>query len=217
MLSNIYALYRVVNTFVDLFFEVPQWPERHPPPQPASTAIADTEPAPKKGRRLTLADRYVILDLHRNNPEMPYAEIARLCKVDRHTARMTILAAGRGAVDLMAGYAEPMLRDWIGASTQASARGDHRPAKEWLLHAGILDPLPDAGKGNGPAVVIINAPMPGMPGYAEVRGTIAPTVIQPGRVAEGQPGQTLGANPQNPATPDGVAPDKRNTPSASAD
>ena len=130
-----------------------------------SPTIAGAEKTPKRIRRLTLADRYAILELHRSNPEMPYTEIGRLLKVDRQVVRLTVLAANRTALDLMASYTEPMLKDWIGASTQASARGDHRPAKEWLLHAGILDPLPDAGRGSGPAVVIINAPMPGMPGY----------------------------------------------------
>jgi len=192
--------------------------------EPVSPAIAPVPAEGKtprgRGKRLTLADRYLILELHRKNPETPYTEIARLTGVHKETARLTILAASRSVVDLMAGYAAPMLDQWIAASTQASARGDHRPAKEWLMHAGIIDPLPDAGKGNGPAVVIINAPMPGMPGYVpEVRGTgyevrslDASQVMHQNR-AIGAPGDRQGDQPtdQNPGDPEAFPLDKRTT------
>jgi len=89
----------------------------------------------------------------------------------------------------MAAYAEPALRAWLQAQGVAAVRGDHRPARDWLMHAGVIDPLPDAGKGSGPAVVIINAPMPGMPGYVP-----SPSVID---VPSAGP-----AGAQNPVTPD---------------
>jgi hypothetical protein len=147
---------------------------KNPQPKPLNPAEPGTPPKRKAdrgpGKRLTYSDRYRLLELHRANPEWSYVKLAEAAGVNPETARLSVLAASRSAVDLMAAYAEPMLRAWIKAGLLASLRGDHRPAKEWLMHAGILDPLPDAGKGSGPSVVIINAPLPGMPGYQpEVR------------------------------------------------
>lgn len=143
---------------------------------PKSNATGDgaelTPDAPRRahGRRLSLTDRYRILELHQRSPTLSYRQLARACGVSTETAHRTVLAAGRAATDLMSAYAEPMLRRWIVAAMQAAIRGDHRPAKDWLLHAGVLDPLPDAGRGAGPAIVTVNAPLPGMPG--------GPTVIE---------------------------------------
>ena len=124
-------------------------------------------PARSRGRRLSLTDRYKILELHQRNPTLSYRQLARACGVSTETAHRTVLAAGRAATDLMAGYAEPMLRRWIVAAMQAAIRGDHRPARDWLLHAGCIDPLPDAGKGSGPAIVIVNSPLPGLSGASD--------------------------------------------------
>jgi hypothetical protein len=116
------------------------------------------------GQRLTLADRYKILVLHRTHPTWSTRQLAEAAGVSHETARLTVIAAGKDAAELMAALAEPMIHEWRKAAERASARGDHRPAKDWLLYAGVLEQLPDAGRGPGPAVVIINHPLPGMPG-----------------------------------------------------
>ena len=121
------------------------------------------------GTRLTLADRYKILVLHRAHPSWSTRQLAEAAGVSHETARLTVIAAGKDAAELMAAYAEPVINEWRKAIERASARGDHRPAKDWLLYAGVLEQLPDAGKGSGPAVVIVNHPLPGMPGGAEFR------------------------------------------------
>jgi len=115
------------------------------------------------GHRLTFADRYRLLELHRANPTASYTELATLAGVSPETARLSVLAASKSAVDLMAAYAEPVLRNWLRAIRQAGQRGDHRPARDWLLHAGSIDPLPETLRSTGPSVVIVNAPLPGMP------------------------------------------------------
>jgi hypothetical protein len=141
------------------------------------------------GKRLTFADRYRILELHRANPDWSYVRLATECGVNPETARHTVLAASRSAVDLMQAYAAPMLEDWIGASRKASARGDHRPARDWLLHAGSIEPMPESTRTSGPAVVIINNPLPGMPGYVDTntpRVLAAETTIAGETVAQPQ-------------------------------
>ena len=143
-----------------------------PQPVPTIDAAPSTDPVPPaieppvrrgRGQRLTINDRYRLLETHKLHQDWSYHQLADACGVSVETARLSVLAAGKSAADLMAAHASPMLRQWSIAAKMAAIRGDHRPAKDWLLHAGVLDQLPDAGRGSGPAVVIINAPLPGMP------------------------------------------------------
>ena len=132
----------------------------HPP------ALGAKPPARPRGKRLSLLDRYQLLKLHQLHPEWSMAQLGEAVGCNRETARLVCLASTREAQDLMAAAGSERLADWEQASRLASARGDHRPAKDWLMHAGTIDPLPESGRGSGPAVVILNAPLPGMPGSA---------------------------------------------------
>jgi hypothetical protein len=126
------------------------------------------------GKRLTLAERYEVLEAHRAHPDWSMAQLSENVGVNPKTCRLICLAGSKTIADLMAGYAEPVLRDWIRASRTAGKRGDHRPARDYLLHAGALEPLPETARGGGPAVVIVNNPLPGMPGVPLVgRPTMA--------------------------------------------
>src|SRR5580765_820772 len=116
------------------------------------------------GKRLTLADRYRLLETHKAHPDWTWVQLADATGIGMETCRLTCIAAGKSAADLMAAYAAPMLKEWIGASRQASKRGDHRPARDWLLHAGSIDPMPESSKSLGTSIVIVNNPLPGMPG-----------------------------------------------------
>lgn len=153
---------------------------------PTEADLANHISRKRRGRTYTTLERYQILELHRRNPEMPYTEIARLLGRDAMAVRLVCLAANRTAMDLMAAEADLRLEDWRKASEVAGKRGDHRPAKEWMMHAGALEQLPDAGRGNGPAVVIINSPLPGMPGGVQigVSHALEGRVIQEGDQSE---------------------------------
>ena len=56
---------------------------------------------------------------------------------------------------LMADDALAALSDWRTARNQAAQQGKHTPAKDWLLHAGVIDPIqqPQA-QGSSVTVVI---------------------------------------------------------------
>ena len=127
------------------------------PPRPKGRPRAK-RPA---GQRLNFADRYRLLETHRKNPDWSYSRLAEECGTSVETARVSCIAAGRDAAELMSAFAAPMLKLWQLAARNAAKRGDHRPAKEWLLHAGTIDPLPDAGRGTGTTINIVNAPLPG--------------------------------------------------------
>ena len=124
-------------------------------------AFPKSRPLRKPGQRLTAADRLEILTLHRKHPEWTFTRLADACRCDDKTARLVCLAASEQALELMAAYALPAFTDWRRASRKASDRGDHRPARDWLMHAGIVDPLPDTGRFGGTTINIINAPLPG--------------------------------------------------------
>jgi hypothetical protein len=47
-----------------------------------------------------------------------------------------------------------LLEDWLSASRHAAEKGDHRPAKDALLHAGAIDPVSDGSAGHGVTIVI---------------------------------------------------------------
>jgi len=154
------------------------------------------------GIRLTFADRYRLLELHRSNPGWSYDRLSAESGIGSETVRLTLIAASKNAADLMAAYAEPVLRQWLRASKVASTRGDHRPSKDWLLHAGSIEPLPDTARGTGPAVVIINSPLPGMPGAEIIVGST--TVGRAGTPIEGGKGTTPTIEGGNRTTPDGL-------------
>jgi hypothetical protein len=55
--------------------------------------------------------------------------LAEQAGVSHETARLTVIAAGKNAAELMSAYAEPVINEWRKAIEAASARGDHRPRR----------------------------------------------------------------------------------------
>jgi hypothetical protein len=141
-------------------------PQRGKPgPKPTSTLAKSKR---GHGQRLTLLDRFEIVNLKRLHPDWSARTLAEAVKCRPETVRLVLLASNREIVELMAASGSALLDDWRQASALAAVRGDHRPAKDWLLHSGLIDPVPDSQRSAGPAVVIINAPLPGMPGALPV-------------------------------------------------
>ena len=62
-------------------------------------------------------------------------------------------------------YVRRAASDWVTASAIAAKRGDHKPAKELLLHLGVIERLGNTAKATTPLVIV------GMPG--------APALIPP--------------------------------------
>ena len=125
--------------------------------------VAPVAPRRGQGKRITWADRVRLLELHREHPAWSCRQLALAANVHHETARLAILAVAQRTSDLMAACALARLTDWRRASRAAARRGDHRPARDWLLHANVIDPLPDPSRGSGAPIVIVNHPLPGMP------------------------------------------------------
>lgn len=61
-----------------------------------------------------------------------------------------------------------VLQDWRIASSVGAYKGRHEPARDWLLHAGVIQPIADQ-KPAGPQIMIGIASLPGLPGWGESR------------------------------------------------
>ena len=73
-----------------------------------------------------------------------------------------------------------VMADWRVAATVGAQRGRHEPARDWLLHAGIIQPIADQ-KPQGPQVIIGIASLPGLPGWGESQlqsGPVSPVSVQ---------------------------------------
>lgn len=46
------------------------------------------------------------------------------------------------------------VEDWETASEKAASKGDHRPAKDWLLHAKAIEPVNEGSQGTSIAIII---------------------------------------------------------------
>lgn len=51
--------------------------------------------------------------------------------------------------------------DWATASRRAAGKGDHRPARDWLLHAGVIQPI--AEQAPVTVQVAVGVALPGIP------------------------------------------------------
>ena len=62
------------------------------------------------------------------------------------------------AVKILRGTAERAARSWGTAIGVAADKGDHRPAKDLLLHTGVIDPIPDGAVSGTRIAIIIGTP-----------------------------------------------------------
>lgn len=128
---------------------------------------------PGRGSQLTPAERAEIQHLSLVEG-LSRSEIARRVRRDRETVR-NVLAADdtRHLAEQLATEARDevlltlrrnasrVAQDWIEASAVAKSRGDHRPARDLLLHARAIDPIASE-RDSAPRVAVIIG-MPGRP------------------------------------------------------
>jgi DNA-binding CsgD family transcriptional regulator len=59
-----------------------------------------------------------------------------------------------------------MLGHWATAAREGALKGRHEPSRDWLLHAGVIQPVADS-KPQGPQIIIGIASLPGLPSRGE--------------------------------------------------
>lgn len=128
---------------------------------------------PGRGSQLTPAERAEIQHLWLVEG-LSRSEIARRVRRDRETVRNVLVAedsrhlAEQLATDArdevvltLRRNASRAAQDWVEASAVAKSRGDHRPARDLLLHARAIDPI--AGERDAAPRVAVIIGMPGHP------------------------------------------------------
>jgi len=79
-----------------------------------------------------------------------------------HTTAWRWLRQYEGSQESVAKYlairALDRVEDWEKASAAAATKGDHRPAKDWLLHAKAIEPVADGNQGRTNIAIIIGTP-----------------------------------------------------------
>jgi ParB-like chromosome segregation protein Spo0J len=126
---------------------------------------------PGRGSQLTPDERREIQELALL-AGCSQAEIGRRVHRDRQTVANVVnaddtkaLAAQlqseqrEAALEVLRRAVVPMARAWQRAAEHAADRGDHRPARDLLLHTDVIEPIPDAQRTVGVQVIV------GMPGH----------------------------------------------------
>ncbi|MFN0314736.1 MAG: hypothetical protein ACKVQA_06850 [Burkholderiales bacterium] len=89
-------------------------------------------------------------------------EAGQLIGISRGTAfrRLQLVEddTERGVVKLLNAKALDLTENWIDAARIAAEKGDHRPAKDALLHARAIEPIADSGAGGTRIAIVIGTP-----------------------------------------------------------
>lgn len=90
------------------------------------------------------------------------AEAGHALGISRGTAfrrlRLVEEDAETGVVKLLNLKALDFAEDWVKASAKAAEKGDHRPAKDALLHARAIEPVEDSGRQGLSVAIVIGTP-----------------------------------------------------------
>lgn len=132
-------------------------------PEPASDAKGnpnDRSGVQQSSSSITSVRDKLILDALRRGE--PYREIAKTYSASLTTvvaiARQLDSFDKEGVAKFMALNALEMLDTWKDAAINGAKAGKHAPAKDWLLHAKVLDPVQSDSGSGAKVAVIIGAP-----------------------------------------------------------
>jgi hypothetical protein len=131
-----------------------------------------------RGVALTLDEREQVAMLKAGG--MSKSAIARKMNRPRKTIIATLKHADveemrqRARADLTDGLRQ-FVADWRAASLEGARRGRHEPARDALLHVGVIEPVENRGMSN----IIINAgaPLFGCPGWKPDQDAVRPLTL----------------------------------------
>lgn len=107
-----------------------------------------------------LLDRVLIVKAAKANPELSYTALGELLGKPEWTVRRTLKLQEHTPKELLQSLEYDAVKAWKTALPIAGAKGDHRPAKDLLLHTKAIQPVADAGHA-GITVLIGSVVLPG--------------------------------------------------------
>jgi len=162
---------------------IAQWAEQHD---------ADKKPAGAAGH-LTPEQKHQIRAAYlATGGNVTYTELGLRCAsiIGRAVNRETVGACMKGpeyeqlrkqfdseikatAIERLKAGIIPAADAWTKAVSVAGEKGDHKPAKDLLMHTQVIEPLDDDGRARGPLVLVLAAgSSPGNPRWHHDGGTV---------------------------------------------
>lgn len=106
-------------------------------------------------------DRVIIWKAKKANPELSAPAIAQLVRKPLTTVRHALKLIEVAPRDMLEAFEHEAVAAWTQAVPIASAKGDHRPAKDLLLHTRAIDPVQLQGQ-TQIAIIFAGAEVPGL-------------------------------------------------------
>jgi hypothetical protein len=118
--------------------------------------------------------RVLVWKTKKANPTLSAPEIARLVHQPVTSVRRHLKYLEVAPKELLEAYGHDAVRAWLAAVPIAAMKGDHRPAKDLLLHARAIEPVQLQGQ---TSIAIIFAGAPSVPGLQSSSDNDGPRVI----------------------------------------
>jgi len=108
-----------------------------------------------------LVDRVLVWRARKANPTLSIPALARLVHQPISTVRRSVKLLEIPPREILQSFEHNAVSAWAEAIPVASAKGDHRPAKDLLLHTRAIDPVQLQGQ-TQIAIIFAGAEVPGL-------------------------------------------------------
>ena len=108
-----------------------------------------------------IIDRVLIWRCRKANPELSIPALAQLVRKPIPTVRRAVKLLEVPPKEILESYEHDAVNAWVAAVPIASAKGDHRPAKDLLLHSRAIDPVQLQGQ-TQIAIIFTTSTVPGL-------------------------------------------------------
>jgi hypothetical protein len=161
-----------------------------------------------------LIDRVLIWRNRKAHPDLSIPALAQLVRKPEHVVRRAVKLLEVPPKEILQAFEHEAVQAWTEAVPIAGAKGDHRPAKDLLLHTRAIDPVQLVGQ-QQIAIIFAGSLVPGLsvgpgegpstnqigPGNDAIDGSVLPVCpVQADRGADTPPG----APPAAPANASGL-------------
>jgi hypothetical protein len=119
---------------------------------------------PSTSKRMSpekLINRVLVWRQRKANPTLSIPALAELCRMPVPTVRHAVKLLEVSPKEILEAYETEAVGAWIDAVPIASSKGDHRPAKDLLLHSRAIEPVQLQGQTNI-AIIFTTGTVPGL-------------------------------------------------------